>query len=259
MSQEEIQYLKRDGHPTLAYIYSPAGEAGQNLPTVMFCGGFRSDMMGTKATYFELQCRARGQAYLRFDYSGHGDSDGAFQDGTIGSWYQDALAIFDAVVNGPVIIVGSSMGGWIGLLLSEARAAHVKGFIGIAAAPDFTMRVYAEEFDDEQRKAVEEEGFVEIPNEYSDEPYIFTKALFEDGKKNIVLNKNYTHAYPITLFHGLRDTAVPKETPLAIRDHYQGGSLDIVFIEDGDHSLSREDDLKAIEAEILAMSNPEAF
>jgi pimeloyl-ACP methyl ester carboxylesterase len=254
MSQDEIQYLQREGGKKLAYIYSPASDAGKDMPTLVFCGGFKSDMMGTKATYFEAQCRARGQAYVRFDYSGHGLSGGEFKEGTIGAWCEDALAIFDTVTKGPVIIAGSSMGGWIALLMAQARADRVKGLIGIAAAPDFTERLYDDEFDDAQREAVETQGYVEEPNDYSDEPYIFTKALFEDGKQNLVLTCDHTHDYPITLFHGLQDHVVPKESPLAIRDRYGRGALDIVFIEDGDHSLSRPQDLEMIEAEIAAMS-----
>ena len=250
----DIQYLGRKGSNKLAYVYSPASEQGDDLPTVVFCGGFKSDMMGTKATYFEEQCRAKGQAYLRFDYSGHGLSSGDFKDGTISSWFSDALSVVDEITQGPLVIVGSSMGGWIGLLLAQARAERMKGFIGIAAAPDFTTRLYDEELSDEHRTEIAEKGYVKIPNDYDDEPYIFTQALFDDGKKNLILDRDHTHDYPITLFHGLCDATVPKETPLSIRDRYSGGLLDIVFIDDGDHSLSRPQDLEILMAEIQSMS-----
>lgn len=254
MTQPDVQYLRRDDGPDLAYVYSPARDDGPDLPTIMFCGGFKSDMQGTKATYFEQQLSDSGQAYVRFDYSGHGQSEGNFKDGTIGAWLDDALAIFDHVVKGPVIVVGSSMGGWIGLLMAQARQDDVKGFIGIAAAPDFTVRLYDEELSDGQREAIQSQGYLEVPNDYSDEPYIFTKRLFDDGKKHLLLTQEHQHTYPIMLFHGLRDETVPKESPLAIRDRYQGGPLDVVFVEDGDHSLSRSEDLEMMIAEIKAMS-----
>jgi len=253
----DIQYLEREGQAKLAYVYSPANASGAGLPTVMFCGGYKSDMMGTKASYFEKQCQSRGQAYLRFDYSGHGMSEGEFCNGVIGAWFADALDIFDALINGPVIVIGSSMGGWIALLLAQARAKYIKGLIGVAAAPDFTLRLYEKEFNDEQRKIIDAKGNLEIPNEYSDEPYIFTPALFDDGKKNLVLDRDRTHDYPIALFHGLKDVTVARDVPLAIEARYSGGPFDITFIDDGDHSLSRPQDLQMIEAEIVAMSKPQ--
>ena len=256
MSDVNVQYLKRENGPRLAYIHTPAQGDGAAMPTVMFCGGFKSDMMGTKAEYFEEKCRLCGQAYIRFDYSGHGFSDGAFVDGTIGSWFQDALDIFDSVVNGPVILVGSSMGGWIGLLLAKRREELVKGFVGIAAAPDFTVRLYNEELDEDQRKRVQRSGFVEIPNDYSDDPYIFTKTLFEDGEQHVLLDRDHVHEYPIRLFQGLKDDAVPKEVSLAIQARFSGSDLDVVFIEDGDHRLSRSQDLEMIMSAIEEMSGP---
>ena len=250
---ESVRFLEREGKPKLAYIYTSARDQGKDLPVVMFCGGFKSDMMGTKAGYFEEQCALRGQGYLRFDYSGHGYSGGDFKDGTIGAWFEDALDIFDSLINGPVIIAGSSMGGWIALLLAKARADFVKGYIGIAAAPDFTERLYHEEFSDEHRAAIDGQGFVEIPNEYSDDPYYFSKALIEDGRNHMLLGEAHSHSYPITLFHGRLDTAVPESTPLTIKKQYSGAALEIVFIEDGDHRLSAPHELQMIDAEIARM------
>ncbi len=254
MAQSELQYLKREELPALAYVYSAAKDKGAHLPTVMFCAGFKSDMQGTKALYLEEKCKELGQAYIRFDYSGHGESEGDFKDGTIGAWFKDALAILDEIIQGSVIIIGSSMGGWIGLLLAQSREERVKGFIGIAAAPDFTERLFHEEFSEEQREAVQKHGYVEIPNDYSDDPYIFTKALFEDGKKRLLLNREHIHNYPITLLHGLEDKTVPRETPLAIKEQYTGGSLDIIFTEDGDHSLSRPEDLELLLSSLKSMN-----
>lgn len=257
MSDKAVQYLERDGKSKLAYRYSAATDVGMDLPCVMFCGGFKSDMFGSKATFFEEQCRARGQAYLRFDYTGHGASGGAFKDGCIGDWFADAQDIFDALISGPVLVVGSSMGGWIGLLLAQSRSAYLKGFIGIAAAPDFTQKLYAHELSDAHRAEIAAHGYVEIPNEYDDAPYIFTAKLFEDGAQNLLLDREHEHDYPIMLFHGRRDTTVSEDVPLKIRDQYKGGAFDIVFIEDGDHRLSRDQDLKLLDAQIVSMSSGE--
>jgi len=246
----ESEFMDGPNGRRLAYNLT-AGEG----PGVVFLGGFMSDKEGTKAIHLEKWARDSGRAFLRFDYSGHGMSDGDFKDGTIGSWFADAMAIFDEVIEGPVIIVGSSMGGWIGLLLAEAREERVKGLIGVAAAPDFTMRLYDEELSDDHRAEIADKGYVEIPNDYGDDPYVFTRSLFDDGKQNLVLDRDHTHDYPMTLFHGLRDATVPKDVPLAIKDRYSGGPLDVVFIDDGDHSLSRLQDLELLFAEITSMSN----
>ncbi len=248
-----VQYLKRNDKPDLAYIYTE----GENtaLPVVIFCGGYASDMQGTKAVYFEEACKKRGQSYIRFDYSGHGQSGGEFADGTIGKWAADTRAIFDHIIKDRwCVIVGSSMGGWIGLLLAQAREAQIAGYIGIAAAPDFTEELFHERLNDAQRETVMQEGRVLIPNDYSDDPYIFTRELFEDGKANCLLKEKHVPSYPIHLFQGMEDKDVPPDTAKAIRAAY-GGGVEITFIEDGDHRLSRPQDLEAIEQMITSFSN----
>ena len=243
-----IQYLKRENQPTLAYVYTPPSGDGAQWPVVMFCGGYRSDMGGTKATWLEEQCRARGQGYVRFDYAGHGESGGAFEDGTIGSWFEDALAVFDAVIGGQVILVGSSMGGWITMLLARARAERIAGLIGIAAAPDFTESLY-ESLPAAQKDMMHDKGYAEIPNDYSDEPYHFTKALYEDGKGHLLLRETHRVSYPMRLIHGSLDKDVPESVPARIQDVYQG-DVEIITIADGDHRLSRPEDLAIIDREI---------
>lgn len=242
--------LKRDGKPDLTYVYTEG-----DGPCVVFCGGYRSDMQGTKATYFEERCKARGQAYLRFDYSGHGESGGDFLDGTIGSWRDDALAVFDHCVKGDAVIVGSSMGGWIGLLLAQARADQVKGFVGIAPAPDFTEHVYQNEFNDEQRAILERGEVLAVPNDYSDEPYTFKKEFFDEGRTHLLLSDARHHVdFPIRLFHGMLDTDVPPRVSDAILQAYVG-DVDITFVDDGDHRLSRPQDLEVIDQGIEAVSS----
>ncbi|MGH1376007.1 MAG: alpha/beta hydrolase [Alphaproteobacteria bacterium] len=237
----------------IAYIHIPAGKTGKEVPAVMFLGGFKSDMEGTKAIYLQEQCQKRGQEFLRFDYTGHGISDGAFIDGTIGKWAQDAIDIFDNIVSRDVILVGSSMGGWISLLLLLKRSQHIKGVIGIAAAPDFTTDI-ENKMTDDQRQMVIEKDRLEVPNDYSDEPYIFTRALLEDGKAQSLLTKTHDINAPLTLIQGKKDADVAWEKALKIKECFQGPETEIIFIEDGDHRLSRPEDLKKIDEHVSILS-----
>lgn len=248
-----VSTLKREGRPDLAYAYIPASEKGKNLPLVMFCGGYRSDMNGTKALYLEERCRARGQGYLRFDYSGHGLSNGAFEEGTIGSWLGDAQDILDNVVKGPALVVGSSMGGWIALLLARARGGKVQGVVGIAAAPDFSEALF-DRLTPAQQDEMMREGVVKVANDYSDEPYHYSRDFYEEAKAHLLLTAPQTVDYPIRLIQGMQDRDVPWETAVKIEKNYSGGDVDIVFVEDGDHRLSRPEDLELIDREVRALS-----
>lgn len=248
------QILERAGKPNLAYVYTPPSDSGKRWPLVMFCGGWRSDMAGTKATYLEEQCRARGQGYVRFDYSGHGESDGKFEDGTIGSWAQDALDVLDHITRDPVVLVGSSMGGWIALLAARARSGIIHGVVGIAAAPDFTQEIYYERLDQDQRYQLDQKGFVELPNDYSDEPYYFTKAFFEEAQNNLLLDRGLQVDFPVHLIQGMQDKDVPWQTAVRIQNSLGGESVDITFVDDGDHRLSRPEDLALIDKEVRSLS-----
>lgn len=251
----EVQYLQRKDKVRLAYVYSPPDGAGAEYPLVMFCGGFKSNMNGTKATHFEETCRARGQAYLRFDYTGHGFSEGRFEDGTIGCWYQDALDVLDHVATGPVVIVGSSMGGWIALLVALARPEMVHGLIGIAAAPDFTDEYYAKNLTDEQRAEIESTGQAVIPNSYDpDDPFIIRKELITEARQHFLLHEIHEIAFPVCLIQGMKDPDVPWETAPKIQKALTGSEVDLIFVDDGDHSLSRPQDLTLIDREIRGMS-----
>ncbi len=246
-------HLRRPGRNTLAYfLSSPAG--GHDLPCVMFLGGFRSDMSGSKALAIEAHCRARGQGFVRFDYSGHGISEGRFEEGCIGQWFEDARDILDQVVPpGDVLLVGSSMGGWISLLLFLERPERIKGLVGIAAAPDFTISI-ERALSEAQRQEVEHQGFVEAPSAYGP-PYIITKKLIEDGRARCVLNRTHSVNIPITLLHGRLDQDVPWQTAEHITRQFQGPKTRIVYIEDGEHRLSRPEDIDRICAEVAAMSD----
>lgn len=228
----------------LAYVRTP-GKA----PGVMFLGGFMSDMTGSKAMVLEGHARKRGRAALRFDYSGHGASSGAFADGTIGAWADDALFMLDQFTEGPVVLVGSSMGGWIASLIARKRPDRLAGFIGIAAAPDFTERMWAHDLTDQQRKIILTEGRVLIPSDYGPDPYIFTKALFDDGRANSVFSKPLRLDVPVRLLQGIEDPDVPWETAKTLACHMEdSGSSDVeaVLIPGGDHRLSTERDLNRL-------------
>ena len=218
-------------------------------PGVVFCGGFKSDMDGTKALYLEDWARANGRAFLRFDYSGHGKSSGAFLDGSIGDWFADADAI-TALADGPQIIVGSSMGGWIALLLARAMPERFAGLVGIAAAPDFTEDSMWAGFDEAQRRDLEHVGHVALPSDYADEPYIITRRLIEDGRENLVLRDPLSLPFPVRLLHGTEDTDVAMSVPLRLLAHADAPDMQLTLIRGADHRLSSDENLAQIVATI---------
>lgn len=233
----QVRKLERPSKPALAYCATPG--AG---PGIVFLGGFGSDMTGTKAMALEDAAKARGRAFLRLDYSGHGQSEGRFTDGTITDWFADALAVFDAVTEGPQIVVGSSMGGWMALLLARARPDRVKALVGIAAAPDFTVRLMSEELNDEQRATLLRDGILHRPSEYGD-PMPITLKLVESGKDNLVLDGPIAFAGPVRLLHGQADPDVPWQHSLKTAAALAGGDVCTILIKNGDHRLSRPQDL----------------
>ena len=220
-------------------------------PTVVFLPGFRSDMTGDKATTLAAFCAARGHAMLRFDYSGHGTSGGVFTDGTIGQWAADALAAIDALTTGPLILVGSSMGGWIGLLTALARPARMAGFIGIAPAPDFTERLWGG-FSPQQRLAILRDGVLWRPSQYGD-PTPFTRKLVEDGRHRLVMTQPIPLDCPVRLLHGQADPDVPWEGSLRIAERITGADVQVILVKDGDHRLSRPRDLALLQRTLATL------
>jgi pimeloyl-ACP methyl ester carboxylesterase len=218
-------------------------------PCVLFCGGYTSDMTGTKALALERWCRAARRAYVRFDYAGHGQSDGRFEDGTIGGWADDALAIADQVTSGPLIVVGSSMGGWIMLLVALARPERVRALVGIAAAPDFTEDLLLPQATPAQRGDLDLQGFWLQGSAYG-EPYPVTAGLIEDGRRRLVLRAPIPIICPVHLLHGQRDPDVPWQTALRLAERLQSEDVTIELIKAGDHRLSTEADLARITAAI---------
>lgn len=214
-------------------------------PGVVFLGGFRSDMEGAKALALRDHCAAQGRAFLRFDYAGHGVSAGRFEEGTIGQWADDALAVLDALTQGRQILVGSSMGGWIALLLARARPERVAGFIGIAPAPDFTEKLMWPAFDAAQRAAIMQAGVLYLPSQYG-EPTPITRALIEDGRTHHVLDATIAIAGPVRILQGMADPDVPWQHALRLMSALEGGDARLILIKDGDHRLSRPEDLRLL-------------
>ena len=239
-----VEFLETDAGRRIAYVKTEG-----RGPTVVFLGGFMSDMEGSKAQYLEAWAQAEGRAYVRFDYSGHGQSDGRFVDGVIGDWCADARAVIEAVAQGPLVLVGSSMGGWISLLLSRAMGDRVVGLVTIAAAPDFTEDGMWAGFDAAQRKELQETGLVYLPSDYGD-PYPITRRLIEEGRDNLVMRSPLRFGFAVRMLQGTEDTAVTRETALRLLDHIEADDMRLSFVKGGDHSLSNEDNLKMIVSEI---------
>ncbi|WP_439110059.1 alpha/beta hydrolase family protein [Lentibacter sp.] len=218
-------------------------------PTIVFCGGLKSDMEGTKAIHLEAWAKAQGHAFLRFDYSGHGESGGRFEEGCIGDWHEDTLAAIEALTEGPLLVVGSSMGGWQALLLARAVPERLMGLVTIAAAPDFTEDGYWASFTDAQKAALEAVGHVELPSDYMD-PYIITKRMIEDGRKHLVLRENLVLPFPTRFLQGTADTAVSVATAVRLLEHAQGDDIRLTLVKEADHRFSDARCLGLLEAAV---------
>jgi pimeloyl-ACP methyl ester carboxylesterase len=211
-------------------------------PTLVWLPGFNSDMWGTKAQALADWAKARGQSMLRLDYSGTGRSEGRFEDGAVGIWLADALAVIDAKSDGPLVLVGSSMGAWIALLIAQARPERVKALLLIAPAPDFTERLMWPSFSAEPRRRIMEDGVWPMPSEYGP-PIPVTRALIEDGRRHLLLDGPIVFAGPVRILHGEKDADVPWSHALALAGALWTGDLTIRKIPGGDHRLSRPEDI----------------
>jgi len=219
--------------------------ADASLPGVVFLGGFRSDMTGTKATWLEEWAAGRGRAFLRFDYRGHGASSGDFLDGCIGDWADDAAEAVARLTDGPQILVGSSMGGWIALLLARRMPERVAGLIGIAAAPDFTETMWAE-MTPAERERLLRTGRAEQPSDYSPEPYVITRRLIDDGRRHCLLNAPLPLPFPVRLLQGMADTDVPPAVALRLLDHVDCADARLTLVKGADHRFSGPRELALI-------------
>ena len=223
-------------------------------PGIVFLGGFKSDMNGTKAVFLEDWAKAQGRAFLRFDYSGHGQSSEAFSDGCIGEWAADALAVLDQLTDGPQVLVGSSMGGWMSLLVARARPERVAGLVGIASAPDFTEDSMWNGFSDAQKDEMARTGRVELPSDYDDGPYVITQKLIEDGREQLVLRAPLDLPFPVRLLHGTADVDVVMDVPLRIVDHVTCDDLRLTFVKGADHRFSDDACLQMIGDAVIEVS-----
>ena len=228
-------------------------------PPVVWLGGFRSDMRSTKAEAVDAWAARAGRAFVRFDYTGHGESSGRFEEGTISRWLEDALAVLERFAPIRPILVGSSMGGWVSLLaaraLAEARPeGRPGGLVLIAPAVDFTERLMWERFPDEIRRRIEETGVHHQPSDYSPEPTPITRALIEDGRRHLLLGRPILAGCPIHILQGMKDPDVPWRHALELVEHLPGDSVSTTLIKDGDHRLSRPEDLERLIAAIEAIA-----
>ena len=243
----EPSILARPSGATIAYHHL----SGKG-PGVIFCTGFKSDMTGGKALALETWCRTEAREFTRFDYQGHGASSGRFEDGTIGQWREDALAVLDEVTSGPQVVVGSSMGGWIACLMAVARPERIRAIVGIASAVDFTQALLWPRLDSDARRQIEQEGVWLRPSVYDDGPYPITKTLIEDGKNHLLMPGPIAFKGPVRLIHGMQDDAVPWEHSLRIADAMESEDVEIALVKDGEHRLSRDADLARL---ISAVAN----
>ncbi|CAD7044163.1 alpha/beta hydrolase [Pseudorhizobium halotolerans] len=242
----------------IAILHRPA-ETRPETPALVWLGGYRSDMSGTKAIEMDALAAECGSEAIRFDYSGHGASGGEFRDGTISRWLEEALAVLDALKPTRVVLVGSSMGGWIALLLArELRrrgSPALEGLALIAPAPDFTSELIEPHLTEDQRQALEDEGYFEEPSEYSPEPNIYTRALIEDGRANQVLKGIIETGCPVHILQGMADPDVPYKHALTLMEHLPADDVVLTLMRDGDHRLSRPQDLEKLRSALATLIN----
>lgn len=220
---------------------------GNRFPAVVFLGGFRSDMTGTKALALDAWARNRGQAFLRFDYFAHGASEGNFAEATVGRWREDALAAIAILpADAKLVLVGSSMGGWIMLSIASQLRARLAGLVGIAVAPDFTQDLIWPELSPAEQAEIKRTGRLLQPSQYSDEPNLLTLRLIEEGANHLVLNKPLAVDCPVQLLHGTKDPDVPWQHSLRTLEHLQTPRGLLTLVKDGDHRLSTESDIRLL-------------
>jgi pimeloyl-ACP methyl ester carboxylesterase len=236
-------HLLRQGRPALAYSLRQGSG-----PTLVFLPGYASDMTGTKAVALDAWAAKTGRAMLRFDYSGCGESEGAFEDGTLTAWRDDALALIDGLTTGPLVLVGSSMGGWIALMVAESRPERVAAFVGIAAAPDFTDWGFTQD----QKMKLLAEGRLERPSDYG-APLVTTRAFWQSGEAARMLHREIAVDCPVRLLHGQLDPDVPWHHSTHLAGRLRSADVQTILVKDGDHRLSRPQDVDLLIATVAAL------
>jgi len=236
--------LPRPDRPALAYDHRPG-----TGPTIVFLPGYLSDMGGSKALALDSWAAREGRAMLRLDYAGCGASAGAFEDQSLADWRDDVLAVIDATVTGPLLLVGSSMGGWLMLLVALARPERVVGLVGIAAAPDFTEWG----FDADQRAVLARDGRIAEPSAYGDQPYVTTRRFWESGQDHRLLDGTIAIDCPVRLLHGQADADVPFAIGLRLAAALRSADVQTLLVKDGDHRLSRPQDIALLIATVARL------
>jgi pimeloyl-ACP methyl ester carboxylesterase len=224
-------------------------------PGLFWLGGFKSDMQGTKAVALDAWAQQQGRACVRFDYSGHGESGGAFTDGTIGRWLEDSAAVFERFARGPQVLIGSSMGGWLALLLTaelkrRKAARTVAGLVLIAPAVDFTEELMWKKFSPEVKRQIESEGAWQRPSDYSEAPYPITRGLIDDGRKHLLLGGLIETGCPVRILQGVQDPDVPWQHAVELSSRLARDDVVLTLVKDGDHRLSRPEDIERLLAAV---------
>ena len=260
MPNIETNLLEITDHPPIAYIHEEPATGGNGTAGVIWLGGFKSTMDGTKAQALAQKAREAGFGCLRFDYSGHGSSGGGFADGTISRWLDEADAVFSQLTTGPQILVGSSMGGWIALLLLRrhlarmgASKSRIAGLVLIAPAADMTDRLIWQKCSPEIRREIETTGVFMRPSAYDDGPYPITRALIEDGRNHLMLDTTLPVDCPVRILHGIEDPDVPWQLSMEITAMLEGDDITVTLIKDGDHRLSRPQDIDLLTATVTGL------
>jgi pimeloyl-ACP methyl ester carboxylesterase len=229
-------------------------------PGLFWLGGFKSDMQGTKAVALDRWAHAQGRACIRFDYSGHGESGGPFADGSIGRWLEESVAVFEAEAGGPQVVIGSSMGGWLALLMvrelrrralaGAPRAGSVAGLVLIAPAVDFTEELMWKRFPADAKRAIERDGAWQRPSQYGDEPYLITRTLIEDGRRHLLLGGLIETGCPVRILQGVQDPDVPWRHAVELSSRLAHDDVVLTLVKDGDHRLSRPEDIERLIAAV---------
>jgi len=253
MSEARLTSLTLDSSSPARVIVVRTREG--KSPGLFWLGGFKSDMKGTKAEALDRWADLEGRACVRFDYSGHGESGGAFTDGTISRWLEESLAVYVAFARGPQVVIGSSMGGWLALLLARALcerqgAAPIAGMVLIAPAVDFTEELMWKQFPDSTKREIEQKGIWMRPSEYGVDPYPITRGLIEDGRKHLLLGGLIETRCPVHILQGVQDPDVPWRHAVELVSRFSRDDIVITLIKDGDHRLSRPEDIERLIAAI---------
>jgi pimeloyl-ACP methyl ester carboxylesterase len=255
-SAEEAGILAREGKASIAYVKTSGkrNADGTALPGILFLGGFRSDMTGIKATRLGQFARNRGQGFVRFDYRGHGADSGDFARYAVGDWIEDATDVLDRLTEGPQVLVGSSMGGWIMQHLALARPDRVCGLVGIASASDFTERLMWPKIPEPFRARLAQDGFITVPSLYDPAGYVITARLIEEGRRHLLLPGPIAIRCPVRLLHGTADPDVPWLLSVDLAEALASPDVTVILIKAGDHRLSEPEHLARIEAAVAEVS-----